>query len=687
MRDGEEFEGCVVGHFRATRFGRFVSSPSLSSPRHPFCFRFCFFFHIGRTPSGVEVLDGSSLETLRTYPGESSGLELAPDGSTFAMLTASGLVLRPTHPSGSQKEVVLPIEHLQAVAYSPSGRYVTTWRKHSSAVGQGLRAHHNTSKVVAPAPGESATAVASASSNGSKPSGGDLNLVVWRVSDGAPLIAFVQKQLDRDDWPSVRFGPDDALLFRLAPSGVAAFDVASLEQRADAEGTDEEEAAGAASSSSPSSSRALPSAPSPKFRLRVPNAAAFAPAPASEDGRLLVAVHAGPSKGSPGSVTLHDCRALADGSASDASVPPALARRGFYRATHAQLTWNRRGTAVLALASTDVDATNKSYYGERSLHFLSADPKVPDAAVELPKEGPVHDVQWSPRSDCFIALAGFMPAKAMVFDDTCKPRYDLGSGPHCLVRWNPQGRFFALAGFGNLPGDVAVYDRKADGKCRPLGAAKAWNGVTLEWSPDGRRMLVSTVAPRLRVDNCVRTYKYSGEELAKKEFPVLFQALWRPDPEGTHPNKPATPRAAAAQGAAAGPGAFSAAPASGAAGAAKAAPLGAAPAPAANPRAGAAAAPKAAVGYIPPHLRGRADAAQAVAASRSVFSLARDESDKGGKVKAAGAAQPRAPPVRLPPGATIEDVKGPKKRNRRRGKGPKDGDADAAAEGVQGLKV
>ena len=31
--------------------------------------------------------------------------------------------------------------------------------------------------------------------------------------------------------------------------------------------------------------------------------------------------------------------------------------------------------------------------------------------VPLPKDGPVHDVQWSPAGDYFVTVAGFMPAK------------------------------------------------------------------------------------------------------------------------------------------------------------------------------------------------------------------------------------------------------------------------------------
>jgi len=31
--------------------------------------------------------------------------------------------------------------------------------------------------------------------------------------------------------------------------------------------------------------------------------------------------------------------------------------------------------------------------------------------VPLPKDGPVHDVKWSPAGDYFCVVAGFMPAK------------------------------------------------------------------------------------------------------------------------------------------------------------------------------------------------------------------------------------------------------------------------------------
>ena len=41
------------------------------------------------------------------------------------------------------------------------------------------------------------------------------------------------------------------------------------------------------------------------------------------------------------------------------------------------------------------------------------------------KEGPVHDVAWSPTGSHFMVVAGFMPAKTVLFDAKCAV---LGSG-------------------------------------------------------------------------------------------------------------------------------------------------------------------------------------------------------------------------------------------------------------------
>lgn len=47
-----------------------------------------------------------------------------------------------------------------------------------------------------------------------------------------------------------------------------------------------------------------------------------------------------------------------------------------------QLKWNEQGTSVIVLAVTDVDKTNKNYYGETNMYILSADGSF-DARITL----------------------------------------------------------------------------------------------------------------------------------------------------------------------------------------------------------------------------------------------------------------------------------------------------------------
>ena len=100
--------------------------------------------------------------------------------------------------------------------------------------------------------------------------------------------------------------------------------------------------------------------------------------------------------------------------------------------------------------------------------------------MPLDKEGPVHEAAWSPNSEEFVVVYGFMPAKATIYNASkCEPKYQLGAGPHNTVRWNPFGRFICLAGFGNLPGDIKFFDRKADGKYKLVGSTRAACSVSI----------------------------------------------------------------------------------------------------------------------------------------------------------------------------------------------------------------
>jgi len=60
---------------------------------------------------------------------------------------------------------------------------------------------------------------------------------------------------------------------------------------------------------------------------------------------------------------------------------------------------------VLLLTQTEVDNSNKNYYGETGLYILSTSGDV-DCRVTLDKDGPIHDFAWSPNSKEFGVVYG-----------------------------------------------------------------------------------------------------------------------------------------------------------------------------------------------------------------------------------------------------------------------------------------
>ena len=50
----------------------------------------------------------------------------------------------------------------------------------------------------------------------------------------------------------------------------------------------------------------------------------------------------------------------------------ALSQKTFFKGDKVQFKWNELGSSVIVLAQTDVDKSNKSYYGETNMYILSA---------------------------------------------------------------------------------------------------------------------------------------------------------------------------------------------------------------------------------------------------------------------------------------------------------------------------
>lgn len=126
---------------------------------------------------------------------------------------------------------------------------------------------------------------------------------------------------------------------------------------------------------------------------------------------------------------------------------------------------------------------------------------------------------------CQLIIPTVMPAKISLFDQRAKSLHEFGTAFCNTILFNPQARLVALAGFGNLAGNVDIYDRRTLNKVTSIDAA---NTSFCEWSPDGRFLLTATLSPRLRVDNGIKIWHCSGPLVHVQSVDELYQASWRP---------------------------------------------------------------------------------------------------------------------------------------------------------------
>ncbi|EYE96244.1 translation initiation factor 2A [Aspergillus ruber CBS 135680] len=215
-----------------------------------------------------------------------------------------------------------------------------------------------------------------------------------------------------------------------------------------------------------------------------------------------------------------------------------VSQKSFFKGDKVQLKWNAQGTTLIVLAQTEVDRTGKSYYGETTLYLLSSNGGF-DSRVELDKEGPIHDVSWSPNSREFGVVYGYMPAKTTIFNFRGVPKHTFPLGPRNTILFSPSGRFVLVAGFGNLAGQMDIID--VDKDYTKVTTVEASNASVCEWSPDGQYILTATTSPRLRVDNGVRIWHVSGSLMYNEDMHELYDVFWRPQPNVQQSAAPADP--------------------------------------------------------------------------------------------------------------------------------------------------
>ena len=91
-------------------------------------------------------------------------------------------------------------------------------------------------------------------------------------------------------------------------------------------------------------------------------------------------------------------------------------QKNFFKGDKVQLKWNDHGTSLIVLAQTEVDKTNKNYYGETTLYLLSANGGF-DSRIELGMSaffgrGLGQLIRSQTRTDLYTMFHGHQSLKA-----------------------------------------------------------------------------------------------------------------------------------------------------------------------------------------------------------------------------------------------------------------------------------
>lgn len=142
-------------------------------------------------------------------------------------------------------------------------------------------------------------------------------------------------------------------------------------------------------------------------------------------------------------------------------------------------------------------------------------------------------MSWNPNSKEFGVVYGYMPAKTTIFNVRGKPTFTFPLSPRNTILFSPHGRFVLVAGFGNLAGQMDIYDMERN--FHKIATVEASNASVCNWSPDGQFILTATTSPRLRVDNGIRVWHVGGGLVYNEEMTELYDVTWRPQSIIQHP--------------------------------------------------------------------------------------------------------------------------------------------------------
>ena len=100
-----------------------------------------------------------------------------------------------------------------------------------------------------------------------------------------------------------------------------------------------------------------------------------------------------------------------------------------------------------------------------------------------------------------------MPATSVLFGADRKPVFIFGKNHRNKILFNPFPKYLLLGGFGNLGGDIELWDIE---KLKSIGKCNAHSSSYCRWAPDGRHFLTAVCSPHIVVDNEYKIFDLAG---------------------------------------------------------------------------------------------------------------------------------------------------------------------------------
>ncbi|RVE41183.1 hypothetical protein evm_014167 [Chilo suppressalis] len=175
---------------------------------------------------------------------------------------------------------------------------------------------------------------------------------------------------------------------------------------------------------------------------------------------------------------------------------------------------NKEKTHILMRLATSY--VKNSYFAHTEVHIFD----IANTKLEkMPKLSNISDFNFLKNG--FVIIFGSQPSNVCVYDYNKNQIKRFPKGLRNQAYFNPHYNIVALAGFGQLSGDIEIYNTETMEKYGELCELGANN---IQWENNGTYFYVSTTS-YLKEDNKITMYDYCGRKIKEEKYKALISSI------------------------------------------------------------------------------------------------------------------------------------------------------------------